>query len=177
MAADRRMRYLLGNLLAYHRREEKPAWWAYFDRCENVDELLEFDKEAIGGLRLCNDVAPRAEKRSFVYTYDFPDQFYKLGARDEAVDPRTKKGGTIVTLDPVANRLEFKTTASLDEARGIKELIPGGPPSTKEQRGALARIAASLLAGKLPEEYPATHDLLSGRPPRLRNMRAANPTK
>ena len=50
MASDRRMRYLLGNLLAYHRREEKPAWWTFFDRCENVDELLEFDKEAIGGL-------------------------------------------------------------------------------------------------------------------------------
>ena len=33
--------------MAYHRREEKPAWWEYFDRCENVDELLEFDKTAI----------------------------------------------------------------------------------------------------------------------------------
>ncbi|HET6274609.1 MAG TPA: TM0106 family RecB-like putative nuclease [Candidatus Cybelea sp.] len=175
MAADRRMRYLLGNLLAYHRREEKPAWWAYFDRCENVDELLEFDKEAIGGLTLCSDVAPRAEKRSFVYTYEFPDQPYKLGAGDEAVDPRTKKGGTIVALDLIANRLEFKTTASLDEARGIKELIPGGPPSTKEQRDALARIAAAFLAGTLPQEYPATHDLLSGTPPRLRGLRICQP--
>ena len=39
MAPLERARYLLGNLLAYHRREEKPAWWKYFDRCENVDEL------------------------------------------------------------------------------------------------------------------------------------------
>ena len=175
MAADRRMAYLLGNLLAYHRREEKPAWWTFFDRCENVDELLEFDKEAIGGLTLRDDIPARAEKRSFVYTYDFPDQLYKLGSGDDAVDPRTRKAGAIVALDGVANRLEFKTTASLDDARAIKELIPGGPPSTKEQRGALARIATSFLAGSLPDEYPATHDLLASRNPRLRGLTVCQP--
>ena len=52
MSDDHRARYLLGNLLAYHRREDKPVWWAFFDRCENVDDLLEFDKDAIAGLRL-----------------------------------------------------------------------------------------------------------------------------
>ena len=112
MTPDRRTRYLLANLLAYHRREEKPAWWAFFDRCENVDQLLEFDKEAIAGLNLRDDIRPYKIKNSAVYTYEFPDQFYKLDEGDAAVDPRTQKSGTIVGLDADKNVLEFKTTAS-----------------------------------------------------------------
>lgn len=175
MARDRRMRYLLENLLAYHRREEKPAWWTFFDRCENVDNLLEFDKEAIGGLMPCDDVAPRVEKRSVVYTYAFPDQLYKLRPGDDAVDPRTRKGGTIVALDAAANRLEFKTTASLEEGLAIRELIPGKPLSTKEQLNALARVAASFLGGRLADEHPATYDLLARSTPRLRGMTLCQP--
>ena len=62
MSDERRARYLLANLLAYHRREEKPAWWQYYDRCENIDELLEFDKDAIAGLQFAADVEPVREK-------------------------------------------------------------------------------------------------------------------
>ena len=47
--------YLLANLMAYHRREEKPAWWAYFDRCENVDQSLR--------VRQGSDCAARAARR------------------------------------------------------------------------------------------------------------------
>ncbi|MBV9333533.1 MAG: TM0106 family RecB-like putative nuclease, partial [Candidatus Eremiobacteraeota bacterium] len=167
MAVDGRTRYLLAHLLAYHRREEKPGWWAFFDRCENADQLLEFDRDSLGDLRLL-DRPPREEKKSSVYTYEFPDQLYKFSAGDEAVDPRTQRSGTIVSLDADANRLEFKTTASAQEARAITELIPVGPRPSPEQRKALARIATSFLAGSLHHEYPATHDLLVNGDPRLR---------
>ncbi len=175
MSADRRMRYLLANLLAYHRREEKPGWWAYFDRCNNLDDLLEFDRDSIAGLRLRKDVEPRQEKRSFIYTYDFPDQPYRLGAGDDAINPRTKKSGTIVALDADRNRLEFKTTATLAEAEALKELIPPGPPPAKEQRKALARMAASFLDGRLAKAYPASSDVLAGRNPRLIDLARCQP--
>lgn len=168
MAESGRTRYLLANLLVYHRREDKPAWWAYYDRCENVDHLLEFDKESIAGLKLCDDVAPRSEKQSFIYTYEFPEQQHKLGDGDEPHNPRTKgRAGMIVSLDADANRLELKTSAPLDVARTISELIPGMPPPIVEQRKALSRIAAAYVDGSLPERYGATHDLLVNRDPRL----------
>src|SRR5579862_5445358 len=168
MADATRTRYLLANLLAYHRREDKPAWWAYYDRCENVDRLLEFDKESIGGLELCDNVPPRREKLSFVYTYDFPEQQYKLAEGDDPRNPRTRKGaGTIVSLDGDANRLELKTTAPVEIARTITELIPGTPPPIAEQRKALSRVATSYLDGSLPQRYAATYDLLTNRDPRL----------
>lgn len=167
MPPDRRTRYLLGNLLAYHRREEKPAWWEYFDRCENVDELIEFDKHAIGGLALREDFAPERVDRSALYTYSFPDQMHKLGAGDGVVNPRTRSNvGTIIHIDEDNGLLELKTTASLEKAREIKELIPAAPPSTKVQRKALARLAHAYLAGNLSTEYPAVYDLLTNANPR-----------
>jgi predicted RecB family nuclease len=169
MSADRRTRYLLANLVAYHRREEKPAWWEYFDRCENVDELIEFDRHAIGGLKLREDEPPEKIDRSKLYTYGFPDQMYKLGAGDSVANPRTRaSAGTIFSIDDDTNLLKLKTTASLEKAREINELIPGAPPSTKVQRKALARIGASFLAGTLQAEHPATGDLLASRDPLLR---------
>ncbi|MEO6835696.1 MAG: TM0106 family RecB-like putative nuclease [Candidatus Tumulicola sp.] len=172
MSEDRRARYLLANLLAYHRREEKPAWWEYFDRCENIDRLQEYDREAIGELKLREDVAPfkRSPKdRSLVYTYAFPDQHHKLGESDAPHDPLTKKAGTIVKIDEDGeeNVLQFKWGGDLDSARAVIALIPGSPPPTAVQRKALKRIAESFVAGSLESEHPATLDLLTSRNPRI----------
>lgn len=168
MSARLRQRYLLGNLLAYHRREEKPVWWSFFDRCDNVDRLVEFDRDAIGGLTLCEDVEPRRVKLSTVYTYAFPDQSYKISEGDSVVNPRSAKvAGTILALDGEANRLQLKTKASLERAREIHELIPSIPPLAKEQRRALMRIARSFDAATLADSHPATFDLLANADPRL----------
>ena len=46
-----RPRWLLAQLLLYHRREEKPVWWEFFDRIGlTAEELQERDSDAIGGL-------------------------------------------------------------------------------------------------------------------------------
>src|SRR5438552_872876 len=50
-------RWLAAELLEYHRREARPAWWWFFARCQmSLDELVE-DGEAIGRLQPQN--APR----------------------------------------------------------------------------------------------------------------------
>jgi len=176
MSPQRRMRYLMATLLAYHRREEKPEWWAFFDRCENVDGLREFDKESIGGLTLREDIPPQEIKRSSIYTYAFPEQHHKLAAGDDVHNPRARKPAvTIVSLNDETRLLELKTTASIEGARAITELIPRPPPSANVQRDALARIARSFLDEKLFKEYPATYDLLANRDPRVRGERTLQP--
>ena len=47
---EQRARWLMAHLLHYHRREEKPVWWAYFNRLEMSQEELVEDSEAIGEL-------------------------------------------------------------------------------------------------------------------------------
>jgi len=171
-----RMRYLMGVLLAYHRREERPDWWEYFDRCENVDDLLEFDKAALAGLTLLENVpAEDAGRKSFIYTYYFPDQQHKMQP-GEAHDPReVHSAGTIVSIDDDKNLLRLKTKAPIERARKINELIPPGPPRTAVQRNALKRIATVLCAERLREQNPATFDLLSNSNPRVPGMSVLQP--
>ncbi len=171
-----RMRYLMAALLAYHRREEKPEWWAFFDRCENLDGLREFDKESIGGLALREDIPPQEINRSIIYTYEFPEQQHKLAAGSDVYNPRTRKqAGTILSLDHETRLLGLKTTAPIEAVRAIAELIPRPPWPANVQRDALARIARSFLDGNLSSEYAATHDLLANRDPRVVGARTLQP--
>ena len=51
-------RALLAHLLSYHRREDKPVWWALFDRYERDSDFIDDDTEALGGLELATEIAP-----------------------------------------------------------------------------------------------------------------------
>ena len=168
-----RAKWLLGHLLDYHAREAKPVYWKYYDRIENVDRLLEFDHEALGGLRLREDIeryklTPR--DRNFVYTYTFPDQLHNLGT-DKPYCPHTQgPAGSIVLLDDDRNELRIKLHGSIRPDR-LRALIPGKPLQTNEQREALSRIAQAYLEGTLARTNPAALSLLLARRPRTRTAR------
>ncbi|HUN29154.1 MAG TPA: TM0106 family RecB-like putative nuclease [Alphaproteobacteria bacterium] len=163
-----RAKWLLGHLLDYHAREAKPVYWKYYDRIENVDRLLEFDHEALGGLEFRGDVAPyklSPRDRNLVYTYTFPDQLHNLGT-DKPYCPHTQgPAGTIVLLDDDRNEVRVKLHGSIRPDR-LRALIPGKPIQTDKQREALARLAQAYLDGTLERAYPATLSLLLARRPR-----------
>src|SRR3546814_5208128 len=76
-------RQLLVDLLEFHRRESKPAWWAVFSRQDLPHaELLE-DAECLAGLEHCPEIQPRQDKRSMIYTFRFPPQDFKLKPGDQ----------------------------------------------------------------------------------------------
>lgn len=69
---------LLAHLLLFHRRENKPVWWAMFDRHEMSEEELIEDLDCLGGLQRSNS-SPEQVKSSIVYEYNFdPNQDTKL---------------------------------------------------------------------------------------------------
>src|SRR5438552_12431160 len=94
-------RWLAAELLEYHRREARPAWWWLFTRCQmSSDELFE-DGESIA--RLEPQGTPRRVKHSLEHSFSFPPQQHKLAPGDAPVDPATGKGaGTIVDMDEAA---------------------------------------------------------------------------
>jgi predicted RecB family nuclease len=179
MRPERRTRYLMANLLAYHRREERPAWWTYYDRCENVDRLREFDNDSIAELELVESAATykvNERDRNLVYTYRFPEQQHKMSPGD-AHDPRTRKSaGEIVKIIDEERLVHLKRKPSTNEARAVTELIPAQPLSTNVQKGALARVAQSFAAGSLENEHRATFDLLAGRDPRVTGFDRIQPS-
>ena len=47
-APDAEARQLMADLVGFHRREAKPAWWAFFDRQERSVKQLQDDNQYIG---------------------------------------------------------------------------------------------------------------------------------
>jgi uncharacterized protein len=105
-------RELVGHLIEFHRRADKPAFWAMFDRCERETEEIVQDTECIGAI--APDAAPdgiwrRAEKQSTIASYRFPPQETKLREGDTVLHaPSLSRIGTIVTIDGEAGTVEVK---------------------------------------------------------------------
>src|SRR5436309_7686428 len=157
-------RWLAAELLEYHRREARPAWWWFFARCAmSLDELVE-DGEAIG--RLQPQGAARRVGSSLHHRFSFPAQQHKLGPGDTPVDPVTGKGaGTIMEMDEVEGVLVLRRGSSLTSTPLPTALIPTGPYRTDAQRSALARLGASIRTGN--GRYRALEDILARARPRL----------
>ena len=163
---------LIGALLDYHRREAKPEWRAFFERCRVFPADLVDDPETIGDL-IATTIEPRREDRSLAYTLEFPLQRHKFRAGKKTIDPVTRKNaGEILSIEEIGGsraRLVLKRGPSLATTALPQALIPDKPRGEKEQRAALKRIARALLAQD--GSYRAIHDVLAGLPPRFRQAR------
>ena len=161
-------RWLLANLLEWHRREEKVEWWVFFDRCSRSDEeLASNDEEAIGQLTWEREVDRPA--RSVVHRYRFdPEQTYRLKVGDDPVDPATTEAaGEIVALDPLIGTLDLKSSVAKNRPHP-RSLIPKGPFKTDAQKGALERLGNWVAANSMRASGPwrAARDFLLGEAPR-----------
>ncbi len=82
-AERKRVTQLVGWLLNYHRREEKPMWWRYFDRLKASEEELLNDADCLAGL-IRTATPPAPDKRSLLAEYRFdPEQDTKIDEGDE----------------------------------------------------------------------------------------------
>ncbi|HEX6474706.1 MAG TPA: TM0106 family RecB-like putative nuclease, partial [Candidatus Limnocylindria bacterium] len=165
---DLQARWLLANLLEWHRREEKVDWWAFFDRCTRSDEeLATWDDEAIGQISWMREVD--RPKKSVVHRYRFdPEQSYRLKEGDSPVNPRTgRAAGTIVRLDALAGTLDLSWDAK-EERPHPTSLIPQGPRNTDPQRGALESLGTWVADHDMRDSGPwrAARDFLLGEHPR-----------
>ncbi|MCW2739663.1 MAG: hypothetical protein JWR45_85 [Blastococcus sp.] len=161
-------RPLLGDLVQWHRREDRPAWWEVF-RLRALDrEALVADATAIGALSEPTYLRP--EKRSALYEYSFEPQDTKLKIGEDALDVDTaKKAGTVFELDAAAGRLVLKATGEPPRPRGLG---PGGPLTTTAQRTAIQATGEDVLAGQdclgqalVERRVPAATELREGETP------------
>lgn len=148
---------VFGDLLDFHRREEKPMWWRMYDRAEATDEELRDDPGCIQGVRAAGDSL--SEKRSQVQTYRFdPSQECKLAASEETKvmfphDLKTKF--TLTALDIVEGTLQLKiSNATLKQRFSGRfprqgSLIPYEHVPATAIQTALTDIGLKHLAGKL----------------------------
>ena len=170
---DQEGRRLMADSLDYHRREARPAWWAYFDRQKMDDDQLLKDLDCIGGLEAVGNGMLRVEKQSGVWGFRYLPQEHRLRVGDTVHDPRTgEPTGTLVSIRDTDGYLELKRGLKREIPRPTA-LMPGGPLRTPEQRGALIRLATDICAGG--GRYSAAWDILRLAPPRVTGIKAGEP--
>ena len=77
--SEQQARALLADLLDWHRREDKPAWWRYFYlRTLSPGELIG-EPDALGGL--VGGIEVGQVKKSVVRRFSFPPQEHRFSAR------------------------------------------------------------------------------------------------
>jgi uncharacterized protein len=156
--------WLMAQLLDYHRREAKPAWWWYFERLEADEEhLTEVDNEALGRLS-DTGIAPvpvPPPARSLIYTLQFPPQDHKISA-GSFIDPATERGVTVESIDNATGTLRISRATKRAGEPLPRALIPGGPYDTRVQRAALRRLAGDIVERGLDAEgsYSALRQVL-----------------
>jgi uncharacterized protein len=165
---DEQSRWLLAQLLQWHRREDKAEWWHYFYLRALSDEELVDEADAIGGLTLIGPVG-EPDGRAQLYRYSFdPSQEYKIAVGDKPDDPRAKAAGEVKALDAEAGTIDLRRQLTWDTPHPTA-LVPTGPIETVQQRNALMRLGEWVRDHGLDDagDNGAAIDLLRGLAPRV----------
>ena len=170
---------LLGNLLDYHRREEKSAWWEFFHRCELSDDGMIEDKTCLGGLELIGQPAPPPGARSNFYAFSFPPQEHDLEEGSELYDPRSppeegkggkRRFGTVVEIDDLKRQIVVSRGKKSGPPPAVKSVVPRKILTAKEMAASLLRVGTAVADGGIDTDgsLRAVRDLLLRRAPRIK---------
>jgi predicted RecB family nuclease len=149
---------ILADIMDFHRREEKPLWWRFFDRRDASEEELHDDNGCVEGAERIGEPVP--EKRSLRQGYRFdPEQECKLsGGKNSEVsfthnsDPKFN----LFAIDRSAGTLELKASQKLlddcfdGEFPADGSLIPHEVVPAKSAQKSLADLGQRCLARRLP---------------------------
>jgi len=162
---------LLFELAWFHQREDKPQWWAMFDRAErDADELIE-DFESLGSLVAIGRSSVVAHSQ--VQRYRFPEQETKLRIGASVRLKSNLASVSIVDLHRDNNTVDVKFGPSAGDPPDRIDLIPGGPIDNQILRGAVSRVVNSFFNGE--RRYQAIDDLLRRRLPQIASHRSGAP--
>jgi predicted RecB family nuclease len=160
-----RLDRLIGWMVGFHRREEKPMWWRLFDRHEMTVEERYDDADCLADL-VRTDTRPRPIKKSWGLEYRF----------DPAQDTKLHTGSRCQIAGDIEGTYEI---VGMDEGAGLVEIKVGpkkSPPDrlclieyehvdAKGIKAAVARYAEAWERGVVASQ--AVDDLLRRRPPRV----------
>lgn len=166
-------RWLLAQLVDWHRREAKPKWWAWFERLSMTDEELVLDHESIGDITYLGAVGSIA--KSLVHRYRFdPSQEFKIADGDSLFDPRTGlSAGTVIALDRSKGTVDLKRGVT-SKAPHPSSLVPRPPIADTPLRQGIVRVARWVADNDFDAEGPhrAVRDFLINRTPRFGGLGA-----
>ena len=167
-------RWLLAQLLNWHRRENKSFWWRYFQLAnELTDKDRVQDPDALGELNSVDwEPNPAPRSRSNLYRFSFPPQEHDIGVGSQPRDPATDESvGTVDSIDDQANEIVIKRDNKLPEPSPTS-LIPFDFVPSRPKPESLQRVAQWIIEHGIDAkgDHQAARELLIRRPPRLGPM-------
>jgi predicted RecB family nuclease len=174
--SEERARWLLAQLLGWHRREDKATWWE-FHRLMDMDATQLIDESSpIGGL-VPHEAIGEVAKGKQVWRYTFPDQEFDLGRPGSLYEPRRKAArsedkystwscGDLVAVDATALTLDIKRDPATDHPDAVVPLPIVGTPQHRER---LRELGTWVADHGIDVDGPgrAARDLLMNRRPRV----------
>src|SRR4029077_1340983 len=158
-------RWLLANLLDWHRRESKADSWEYFRLKDLTDEDLLDERGAVSGLVL---VERLREGKIPTDRYSFEKQETDVRAGDSVCE-KGENVGEVVAIDIAARTIDIKKTRKNAETHPKSIFVK--PKKVKDDvlADALFRLGTWISNNGVdaPGKYRAARDLLLRRSPRL----------
>jgi uncharacterized protein len=158
---------LMADLHSFYPREDKPGWWAIFDRLAAEGEDLTDDLDCLIGLEAVGP-AEKVTAKSYERTYRYPPQETKLRAgKKPCVKPADQPSDIdLRALDPVARTVVLRRTLDRGELPERLDLIPPKPRDKRVMQKAVAAVGEALI--EAPGSLRAVEHLLSRAPPAFR---------
>lgn len=173
---DDALRDLIAELMWFHQRENKPGWWAVFDRQDASDEDLTDDPDCLGGVTPDPAEGPRTVKRSLEISYRFEPQDTRLKPGDTPCLTTTlRSAGTIVELAAEEGHMVLRRGAKAPDLPA-RFSLGATPVNPKPMPAAVMAFAERFAAGATAADQPLL-DILMRRPPRLTGHRAGTPLR
>ncbi len=159
-------RWILAQLLDWHRRENKATWWEGFRLAELDDDELLDERVGLAGLRFVQQMA--VVRQIPVDRYRFEEQETEVRAEKDLYQ-RGDKFGSVIAIDPVKRTVDIKKTRRTADIHPTSVYMWDQPFRTNDHADSLLRIGTWVADNHLEGDgnYRAARDLLLRRPPRL----------
>src|SRR5271165_2225854 len=147
---------VLGDLIEFHRREEKPMWWRMFDRAAASSEELIDDPGCVQGVEKCGAAFPKDGsllKDEFVSPAGIPIALCEVASEQLSKRLHAPVAALLKRVPPTTP-LQNAGESPLNAAIRITRLMSGGclviqgPPGTGKTFTAASVITSLLAAGK-----------------------------
>ena len=167
--AEQHGRWLLANILDFHRREEKATWWEYFRLRDLSPEDLGDERAGLSGLRFIGDVPhpPGSKARNPVHRYSFPPQETDIRIEAKLCAPGGDAIGEVTAISFEDRTINIRK-AGKAAAIHPQAVFEHDHVGTEELSNSLARLAEFVVENGLicDGPYQAPRDLLLKSSPR-----------
>jgi len=163
---EQKARWILAQLLDWHRRENKATWWEGFRLAELDQEKLMDERAGLAGLQFVSRVG--IERGIPVDRYSFEKQETEV-REDKDLYQRGDKFGSVRKVDLVNRTIDIKKTRKTAEVHPTDVYVWDRPMNVETHANSLLELGNWVAENGIdaPGRYRAARDLLLRRPPRL----------